>query len=84
MPNNNLNRKVLSEGYCCLHGYVGLCRARGEKTKGMAENLAIPSRTIEHNCTQFKRGKLLCQRQSDCLLPIIATILQEAKGHSSS
>jgi len=69
-----LAAKVASEGYCCVHGYLRLCRARGESPKDMAENIGNSPHTIWYNYRKLAAGTLHCQNQSDCMLPIIKEI----------
>lgn len=69
--------KILDEQYCCMHGYIGLCKARGETAAGMAENLNVPKRTVEHHRTLFDRGRHICQERHDCLKNVIAIIKEK-------
>lgn len=55
--------KVLSEGYCCIPGYLRLCKARGENVTEMAKNLNVSPDTIWYH--QRKSEK--CQGFSDCM-----------------
>lgn len=66
--------KIHSEGYCCLKGYLGLCRARGESAQGMAENLSISPDAIWHHYRRLKQGAHTCQGLKDCLQPVIDAI----------
>ena len=78
MPNTVLYKKILDEGYCCIHGYLTLCKARGEKTKNMAKFIGVAQTTVEYNLQQQAKNKRPCQGAKDCLLPIVA----EIKGKS--
>jgi hypothetical protein len=63
--------KVASEGYCCLYGYIGLCRARGETKAQMASWLKVGFWTMKYHFRLFNSGRHQCQGYSDCLKPII-------------
>lgn len=78
--------KLLEGDYCCLYGYIGLCRARRERSVSMAKNLGVSSRVIRYHWTIMSRGvdvdgvRLIplthqCQKKGvDCLHPIIAEL----------
>ena len=74
MANNSLLPAILDEGYCCVHGYIRLCKARGETRKGMAEFIGVPIRTVASNIYEYGCGNRPCQEHSDCMLPEIAKI----------
>ena len=81
---NWLTAKVVSEGYCCLHGYLRLCKARDEKVRDMAKNINISPdalwyhyRNTRHNCGP------VCQRFSDCMGSVIQIIEDEKKPDNS-
>ncbi len=65
---------VASEGYCCIHGYLRLCKARNEQQKEMADNAGLSLRTIKYAYQHLREGRHECQRYSDCLSPIIKDI----------
>lgn len=76
--------KLVEEDYCCLYGYLALCRARGERTLDMAKNLGVPSRTIRYHYTILDRSPQRrdcahrCQKKGvDCLHPHIEAIASE-------
>jgi len=69
-----LAAKVASEEYCCVHGYLRLCKARGETPKSMAENLGVSPHTIWYNYRKLFAGNLTCAHHSDCMLPTIEEI----------
>ena len=69
--------KIHSEGYCCLNGYLGLCRARGETPQAMAEFIGVSPDAIWHHYRRLKQGKIPCQQHSDCLTPIVEAIQKE-------
>jgi hypothetical protein len=75
--NNTLAPKVFSEGYCCMHGYLRLCKARGEKIKDMAEYISVSASTLDHNYRMFNKGERSCKNYSDCMKPIIEEIERE-------
>ncbi len=63
--------RIYSEGYCCLHGYLELCRRRGETPVSMGENIGLPAHTIRHHYRQSKKGKRVCENKPDCLCAVI-------------
>ena len=67
--------KVASEGYCCIHGYLRLCKARDETPKAMAENIGMSPDTIWYHY----RNPPACQKQMTCMAPIIQIIENEKK-----
>jgi hypothetical protein len=66
--------KAFSEGYCCLWGYLKLCRARGETRKSMSEFSGLSVETIKNHYRRLKRGEHSCQEYPDCLRPVIEDI----------
>lgn len=62
---------VYSNDYCCLAGYLGLCQARGETVKGMAEASGMSEDTIWYHLRKQRAGCVPCEGKSDCLTPII-------------
>jgi hypothetical protein len=62
--------KVASEGYCCMAGYLDLCKARGEAAPAMAKNLAVSKDTIYYH---YRRDHK-CQNYSDCMQDTIQEI----------
>lgn len=76
---DGLLAKIYSEGYCCLNGYLRLCKARGEKVRGMAENIEISTDALFHHYRRLEKGKIPCQGFSDCLGPVIKEIENEKK-----
>lgn len=80
MP-NLLN--LIAGDYCCLYGYLTLCRLRGERTLAMAKNLGCTSRAIRYHYTIMNRRHAprshCCRKKGvDCLHPHIIAI-QSAK-----
>ena len=65
-----LTARVISEGYCCIRGYLGLCKARGEKPKDMAKNLGTSPDTI----WRHYRWDRPCEQRKDCMQVIIKTV----------
>lgn len=63
--------KIYSEGYCCLHGYLELCKRRGESPTSMGANLGVLPHTIRHHYRQSKKGRRACQNKPDCLCAVI-------------
>ena len=72
-----LTARIYSEGYCCLHGYLALCKARGETPSSMAKNIEVPIRTIHHHYRCEKAGNRPCAGKSDCLKPVIEELQKE-------
>lgn len=71
--------KIASEGYCCLHGYLRLCRARGETVPNMAEFIGMHRYTLYYHYRRLAAGKIPCQKISFCMLPVITVIEAEPK-----
>lgn len=63
----NIQAKIQSEGYCCIKGYLGLCKAREEKVPDMAENIGLSKHTIYYH---IRKGAE-CQKQQTCMQQII-------------
>lgn len=66
--------KVASEGYCCIWGYLRLCRARGETKKQMAEWLGVSVNTLKNHYKRLNSGEHRCFGYSECLRPVIEDI----------
>lgn len=62
--------KIASEGYCCIPGYLRLCKARGEETKAMAANLNVSPDTLWYHL----RKNAQCQGFADCMKGVIDEI----------
>lgn len=60
---------VLSEGYCCIYGYLRLCKARGEKPEQMAENLGVTKKPIYrfYKLMEEPNSRITCQRWKSCM-----------------
>jgi hypothetical protein len=71
---HGLLARIYSEGYCCVYGYLNLCRARGETPATMGEYIGLPAHTIRHHYRCEKEGKRSCENKPDCLAPVIAEI----------
>lgn len=71
---DNLQAKILSEDYCCLHGYLRLCKARGEKVPNMAEWIGMHRYTLYYHYRALAQGKRPCLKLQNCLLPVVATL----------
>lgn len=69
--------QIQSEGYCCLNGYLRLCKARGETPMSMAFNFKIKPDIIWYHYRRMAQGRLECQQYSDCLSPIIDEIQKD-------
>ena len=72
--------KIASEGYCCIYGYLNLCRARGETKKSMASWLGVSFWTIKDHYKLLRRGVHTCQKYSECLRPVIEDIHNSVDG----
>ena len=77
---DNLQAKIFSEGYCCLHGYLRLCSARGEKVPNMAEWIGMHRYTLYYHYRALAQGKRPCQKLTTCLLPVVVTLEQERQS----
>ena len=55
MPNDVLRGKILNEGYCCINGYLRLCKARGENATAMAKNLNISPAIVQYHFRAYKK-----------------------------
>lgn len=74
---NWLVARIHSEGYCCLNGYLRLCKARGEKPAEMADNIGMSADTLWYRYRKLDEGKIKCQKRGDCMTPIIDEIAKE-------
>ena len=72
--------KIYSEGYCCLFGYLSLCKTRGETPKAMAAFIDKSPNIIWHHYRNLAAGKITCERKSDCLDSIIEEIKKGAEA----
>lgn len=70
---------VYSEGYCCLNGYLRLCKARGETVKGMAENIGFTKLAIWYHYRELNAGRRPCAGHCDCMDGLIKEIEGEIK-----
>lgn len=72
---NWLSAKVASEGYCCLNGYLRLCKLRGETAEGMAKNIGMSPDTIWYHYRKLPTvNGAVCQKQMECMKPVIDII----------
>lgn len=73
--------KITSQEYCCLHGYLRLCRARGETVKDMAANIGMSQDTLWYHYRKLDgtANPPICMRVSDCMNPVITEIEDEKK-----
>lgn len=74
-----LNSKIASQGYCCLYGYLALCRERGETVKNMAKNIGISQDALWYHYRKFDYGAKppKCQRVQECLDDVIQELVLE-------
>jgi len=63
--------KVYEEGYCCLYGYLTLCKARGESRKDMAFFLSIPKYVVRDGYNSLHKGVHRCLKGEGCLEKVI-------------
>jgi len=78
-PENHARKKwlldlIYSEGYCCLHGYLRLCKARNETVKDMAENIGLSKLALWYHYREYAQNRRPCTKKPDCMLPIILEI----------
>lgn len=66
--------KIASEGYCCIWGYLKLCRARGETKKSMSEWSGMNFWTIKDHYRRLVKGQHQCMNYSDCLRSVIEDV----------
>jgi len=71
----------ISEEYCCLNGYLRLCRARGEAVKDMAANIGMSQDTLWYHYRKMDStaGGAQCMKFSDCMNTVITEIENEKK-----
>lgn len=72
-----LESKALAEGYCCIFGYLRLCKARNERVKDMAKFINMGPNVIWRHYRLLKAGEHMCKTRSDCLNGVIQTIEAE-------
>ena len=77
--NEWLVARIHAEGYCCLNGYLRLCRARDEPVPAMAENIGVSPDALWYHYRKLAEGKRPCQKQSECMSTIIQEIEAEKK-----
>lgn len=82
-PFYRLMPKIASEGYCCIFGYLRLCRVKGETRNSMAEWIGVSPETIKNHYRRLKRGEHSCQEYSECLIPVIEDI-QNSPGNGGN
>lgn len=62
--------------YCCVTGYVEVCRARGQGAASCAEHLGLPARTVQDYFRAVDNGTRSCRRLPDCMRPLCLEIHQ--------
>jgi hypothetical protein len=67
MSRHCLLPKIASEEYCCVYGYLRLCKARGESYAEMAKSMKVSYWTIKYNFRKMREEKFVCQQYSDCM-----------------
>lgn len=78
MKKTNLIAHVHSEQYCCMAGYLNLCRARKETAVEMADNFTLSPVTIWKHYRKLAAGKHKCESRQDCLKQVIAEITEKS------
>ena len=78
---DKLEARVASEGYCCISGYLRLCRARGEKVRAMSQWIDLHRYTLYYHFRELAKGNRPCMKRKDCMEPIIAEL---TKGSSAA
>jgi len=80
---HNIHAKIASEGYCCVWGFLNLCKARGQTPSTMMPFLGLSRLTFYHHNRKLKNGLYSCEGKPDCLKDAIAEIrnsLQQSSG----
>lgn len=72
MSNIILETLVAEEGYCCMYGYLKLCKARGQKPDDMAKHMGVAGSTIRYHYTKIFEDKKnhRCKGGGDCMKPL--------------
>jgi len=79
--NHNIHAKIASEGYCCMYGFLSLCKARGQTPSTMMPFLGLSRLTFYYHDKKLKNGVYTCSGKSDCLKPIIEEIAGPPEDH---
>lgn len=60
-----------SEGYCCMYGYLKLCKHRGERPDEMAAHMGVAGSTIRYHYTMLSINKKnhRCENGEGCMKP---------------
>jgi len=77
--NHNLRAKTISEGYCCVWGFLALCRARNQSPASMMQHLGLSRLTFYYHDRKAQKGGYSCENRADCLKPVIGEITGETK-----
>lgn len=72
MSNIILGKLILEEGYCCMYGYLRLCKHRGEHPSDMALYMGVASSTVRYHYTKIyeDRKNHRCQGEYGCMAPL--------------
>lgn len=76
---NWLVAKIYSEDYCCLYGYLKLCKARGERVEDMAANIGVSPDALWYHYRRLSIGAVQCSKLSTCMQPLLKEIEDEKK-----
>lgn len=75
-----LDAKIANDEYCCMWGYLELCRARGERPRDMAKTVGLHRYTIYYHYRKLAAGDYSCPGRGACLRPVIEELWAEKKG----
>lgn len=77
MPNEVLFKRIVNEGYCCIKGYLHLCKARGETPKSMGKFLQMSPGVIRYHYRLDKANPYKCQNHPECLQGVVSELKTE-------
>lgn len=60
--------------YCCMKGYLDLCKARGQTHFSMAVFLGVRRRTVTYHYQKLRAGEYVCPGGEGCLREVIEAI----------
>lgn len=79
---HNIHAKIASEGYCCVWGFLNLCKARGQTPSTMMPFLGLSRLTFYHHNRKLQNGLYTCEGKPDCLKETIEQIRAEVSPSS--
>ena len=65
---------IYSEDYCCLKGFLGLCAARNQSAKSMAEGINMSPDIVWYYKRRDAKGLIPCEGKPSCMKPLIEEI----------